>query len=579
MICHLIKTKTSFTMKKSYSRFHSGTTVVSSLHASEVDTLEHSSTLKTLAKRLVLANANSTENDSSANKKIKIAFAIAGGGSRAISSLASTPGASSILHSGNVLYDRTSFAQYVSQYLPSESTNVYISNIKTSCQNRDGRFGFASSGAAVLLSQAALNQAYQTTKSLQGMEDIIGVGCTSTLVSHGREHRKSRVHIAISKGNIARTALYNIILGNSEFIEREAQDQLDSTISKRRDRNEEEELVAKLILNSILQGIKKEGPLNEDMLRLDVGDSIEIVEIGSAQDQSSVANLVGRIIDQNEKSVDAAILTQSSVDKKMKPISQMRITPDYLIFPGSFNPPHIGHVSLAQAAVKVMTDKRRLEIDEYFNTTQNEGSDNVVESLWKTIAYEDLKLVDHIGNPPFTVLFEMSLTNADKPAMEVSEAIRRIELFEELQYNTNDTSQTLSNDWGVLLTSAPLFIDKVKCLKKYLCQGAKNNDHIRKMTFVIGTDTMVRLINPKYYNNDYEMMLLSLKKMQNEGVHFVVGGRVSQNNVAADAGDVVFVTGEEELESLPKDAQEMFTLMPEFRVDISSTELRKQKSK
>lgn len=42
-----------------------------------------------------------------------------------------------------------------------------------------------------------------------------------------------------------------------------------------------------------------------------------------------------------------------------------------------------------------------------------------------------------------------------------------------------------------------------------------------------------------------------------------------------------FVTGEEELEGLPTDVQEMFTLVKEedFRVDLSSTELRKQAEK
>ena len=39
-----------------------------------------------------------------------------------------------------------------------------------------------------------------------------------------------------------------------------------------------------------------------------------------------------------------------------------------------------------------------------------------------------------------------------------------------------------------------------------------------------------------------------------------------------------FVTGQEELSDLPADVQEMFTLVQEkdFRVDLSSTELRKQ---
>ena len=40
------------------------------------------------------------------------------------------------------------------------------------------------------------------------------------------------------------------------------------------------------------------------------------------------------------------------------------------------------------------------------------------------------------------------------------------------------------------------------------------------------------------------------------------------------------INGEEEVRSLPKDIQQMFTLLSEdeFRLDISSTELRKQKN-
>jgi hypothetical protein len=48
------------------------------------------------------------------------------------------------------------------------------------------------------------------------------------------------------------------------------------------------------------------------------------------------------------------------------------------------------------------------------------------------------------------------------------------------------------------------------------------------MTFVIGTDTMVRIINPKYYGNIFENMLQAIRAMQASGVHFVVGGRLEQ---------------------------------------------------
>ena len=60
------------------------------------------------------------------------------------------------------------------------------------------------------------------------------------------------------------------------------------------------------------------------------------------------------------------------------------------------------------------------------------------------------------------------------------------------------------------------------------------------------------------------------------GADFVVGGRLEQK------GDTTkFITGEEALTGLPKDVQDMFVLLDEsdFRMDISSTELRAQKEK
>jgi hypothetical protein len=60
--------------------------------------------------------------------------------------------------------------------------------------------------------------------------------------------------------------------------------------------------------------------------------------------------------------------------------------------------------------------------------------------------------------------------------------------------------------------------------------------------------------------------------MKERGVHFIVGGRVESS---------IFVNGEEQVMSLPMEIQEMFTLLTEdeFRLDISSTELRERLGK
>lgn len=48
------------------------------------------------------------------------------------------------------------------------------------------------------------------------------------------------------------------------------------------------------------------------------------------------------------------------------------------------------------------------------------------------------------------------------------------------------------------------------------------------MSHNIGTDTMVRIINPKYYGNRKEHMIKALEDMNSKGVHFIVGGRLEQ---------------------------------------------------
>lgn len=51
----------------------------------------------------------------------------------------------------------------------------------------------------------------------------------------------------------------------------------------------------------------------------------------------------------------------------------------------------------------------------------------------------------------------------------------------------------------------------------------------RQMAFVIGTDTMVRILNPKYYGNSKDAMLEAVRDMKRNGVRFVVGGRLKQD--------------------------------------------------
>ncbi|KAF9625233.1 hypothetical protein IFM89_020819 [Coptis chinensis] len=136
--------------------------------------------------------------------------------------------------------------------------------------------------------------------------------------------------------------------------------------------------------------------------------------------------------------------------------------------------------------------------------------------------------------------FEISAINADKPPLTVSQIKERVKQFEK-------AGKT------VIISSQPYFYKKAE-----LFPGS---------AFVIGADTAARLINPKYYGGDHNKMLEILNGCQKLGCTFLVGGR----NV-----DGIFKVLED-LE-VPAELKDLFISIPEerFRVDVSSTELRKK---
>ena len=134
--------------------------------------------------------------------------------------------------------------------------------------------------------------------------------------------------------------------------------------------------------------------------------------------------------------------------------------------------------------------------------------------------------------------FELSVTNVDKPPLEMSEVLGRLE-----QFGDEDT---------VVLTRAETFRKK----------AALFPDRV----FVQGWDTTVRLVAPRYYGGESEMMR-ALAEMMAGNTRFLIAGRTSDGGFRTLA-DV----------EIPAGFGPMFAAIPEaeFRRDISSTELRSE---
>lgn len=136
------------------------------------------------------------------------------------------------------------------------------------------------------------------------------------------------------------------------------------------------------------------------------------------------------------------------------------------------------------------------------------------------------------------VAFELSIENVDKPPLDYSEIAARGEQFGEA---------TL---W---LTRAPTFIEKSRLFPHAV--------------FVVGADTIARIADPKYYGGSADACRDAIAEIAQRGCRFLVFGR----NVRDEFRTLDALPLPSALRVLCDDVGE-----EEFRVDISSTELRRR---
>lgn len=514
-----------------------------------------------LAARLIHGKSNNS-------RSMKACIAIAGGGSSAISSIASTSGASSLLLEGIVTYDRLSFAKFVSANLNADVDNtdgVFDYNIGDSDKNnkissggsgssssndhdnnKSSSFSFCSAQAAILLSQSALSRGVQLSPNFHDRSlYCVGVGCASVLYggsSHrldegtddgggGDRIRTSKAYIAISslrEGTIVTEVKLEDDSNNNNNKANFNNDDDGAKKKNKRSRAEEETVLSNLILSSMIK--------YKEQLKEDDGDYPSIIQQILDREGDEITTLSSSKLCNNDAMMSSSCLpaegarqiiegnanivsilpVTDTADKKDSSTSssfhmettlydkQIPFPNDILIVPGSYNPPHHGHIGLANAAVLALRRFRQIEekdnsryssLESFASNTSSSSSSSslaILKNVWDTVDQH----TDNTYDP--TVLFEMSVTNADKPPLDPSEVERRINFFSLLPVDS------MPNDWGVILTNAPLFSQKTSLLEQVMNNNNNNNASSsssssggRRMTFVLGTDTFVRIINPK----------------------------------------------------------------------------------
>jgi cytidylyltransferase-like protein len=230
----------------------------------------------------------------------KAALAITGGGSGAIAELLRVPGGSRLLIEAQIPYDAQALATFLG-FAPAQACS-------------------AETAIAMARTARARAASLATADSDGGTElvgrDLVGLGATAALVSDRPRKGEHRFHIAVA--NAAGIAHCTCVMAKG-----------------RRDRAAEEDLVSRAIVLWLARACGVVAPSPRSLLDAD----------------EHYAETVLPPVDVPTDTIDQ--LLAGEVDRvTVQPDGQMMLSAPQpvVLFPGSFNPMHEGHVSLAQAA-------------------------------------------------------------------------------------------------------------------------------------------------------------------------------------------------------------------------------------
>jgi nicotinic acid mononucleotide adenylyltransferase len=229
----------------------------------------------------------------------KAALAITGGGSGAVGELLRVPGGSRLLIEAQVPYDERALATFLGS-VPAQA---------------------CSSDTAIAMAQSARARA---ARLVPAGTDLVGLGATAALVSDRPRRGEHRFHIALA--NAASIAHCTCVLAKG-----------------RRDRGAEEDLVSRAIVLWLARACGIAAPSPRSVLDADEHYTETVVAAVDRIDQ---------------------LLAGEHDRVTVQPDGQMMLSAPqpFVLFPGSFNPMHEGHVLLARVAEELRQQPLAFEI-------------------------------------------------------------------------------------------------------------------------------------------------------------------------------------------------------------------------
>jgi hypothetical protein len=237
----------------------------------------------------------------------KAALAITGGGSGAIGELLRVPGGSRLLIEAQVPYDANALAAFLG-FAPAQA---------------------CSANTAIAMAQSARARAARLVPStgVGAGTDLVGLGATAALVSDRPRKGEHRFHVAFA--NATGIAHCTCVMAKG-----------------RRDRAAEEDLVSRAIVLWLARACGIAAPSPRSLLDADEHFAETVVAAGAAVD--AIDQLLAGELDRVTVQPDGQVMLSAPQP--------------FVLFPGSFNPLHEGHVLLARVAEELRQQPLAFEI-------------------------------------------------------------------------------------------------------------------------------------------------------------------------------------------------------------------------